>query len=67
MISITESILVSKPSGHIYAFLVDLRNIPKWQSEVVSSSVISEGPTRTGTRFTEEVKMGPMRTSAARA
>ena len=64
MISITESTIVSKPSAHIYAFLVDLRNIPKWQSEVVSSSVITEGPTRKGTRFTEDVKMGPMRTSA---
>lgn len=64
MLTVTDSTIVSKPSAQIYAFLVDLRNIPKWQSEVVASRVMTDGPTRRGTRFTEDVKMGPMRTSA---
>lgn len=64
MLTVTDSTIVSKSSAQIYAFLVDLRNIPKWQAEVVTSNVITDGPTRKGTRFTEDVRMGPMRTSA---
>ena len=64
MLTVTDSTIVSRPSAQIYAFLVDLRNIPKWQSEVVTSNILTSGPTRKGTRFTEDVKMGPMRTKA---
>lgn len=65
MITLTDSIMVSRPSAEVFAFVADMNNIPKWQSEVVTSKVITSGPTNVGTRFTEDVKMGPTRTTAA--
>lgn len=64
MITLADSIMISRPPGDVFAFVADLDNIPKWQSEVVTSKVITPGPTRVGTRFTEDVKMGPTRTTA---
>ena len=65
MITLTDSIMISRPSADVFAFVADMNNIPKWQSEVVTSKVITPGPTRVGTRFTEDVKMGPTRSTAA--
>ena len=64
MIGVNDSIMITRPPSQVFAFLLDLNNIPKWQAEVVKSTVITPGPTKVGTRFTEEVKMGPMRTTA---
>jgi hypothetical protein len=57
----------TQPEGgdaEVFAFVADMNNIPKWQSEVVTSKVITPGPTRVGTQFTEDVKMGPTHTRA---
>lgn len=64
MIQLNDTITISRSPGDVFAFLADLNNIPKWQAEVVTSQVITTGPTKVGTRFTEEVKMGPMRATA---
>ena len=64
MIRLSESIIIMSRPSKVFAFLADLNNIPKWQTEVVKSAVITPGPTKVGTRFTEDVKMGPMRTAA---
>ena len=64
MIQLNDSITISRSASEVFAFLADLNNIPKWQAEVVSSKVITTGPTKVGTRFTEEVKIGPMRSMA---
>ena len=64
MIRVNDNIVIMRPASQVFAFLADLNNIPKWQAEVVKSTVVTPGPTRVGTRFTEEVKMGPMRTTA---
>ena len=64
MIRIKESIEISRPLAQVSAFMADLNNIPKWQAEVVTSTVTTTGPTRVGTLFTEKVKMGPMQTTA---
>ena len=65
MIQVTETTTISRSPGEVFAFLADLNNIPKWQTEVVTSKVLTTGPTRVGTRFTEDVKMwGPMRATA---
>jgi uncharacterized membrane protein len=64
MIQLNDSITISRSPGDVFAFLADLNNIPKWQAEVVTSKVITTGPTKVGTRFTEKVKMGPMRATA---
>jgi hypothetical protein len=62
MIRLTESIIILRPSADVFAFVADMNSIPEWQSEVVTSKVITPGPARVGTRFTEDVKMGPTRT-----
>jgi uncharacterized membrane protein len=58
MIQLSDSVTISRSPGEVFAFLADLNNIPKWQAEVVTSKVITTGPTKIGTRFTEDVKMG---------
>lgn len=64
MIRVSDSIAISRPPSQVFAFVVDLNNIPKYQAEVVKSTVVTPGPTKVGTRFTEVVKMGPMRATA---
>jgi uncharacterized membrane protein len=64
VIQITDTITIGRPPTEVFAFVADLNNIPKWQSEVVTSKVVTPGPTRVGTRFTEDVKMGPRRVAA---
>lgn len=58
MITFTDSILISRPPNQVFAFLVDLTNIPKWNPEVRALTLVTEGPTRVGTRFIEESKLG---------
>ena len=64
MIQLNDTITISRSPSEVFAFLADLNNIPKVQAEVVTSKVITTGPTKVGTRFTEEVKIGPMRATA---
>ena len=64
MFSLEDTITIARSPQDVFTFFADLNNIPKWQSEVVTSTVITPGPTRVGTRFTEEVKIGPSRTTA---
>ena len=64
MIRVNDSVIIMRPPSQVFAFLADLNNIPKFQTEVVKSTVVTPGPTRVGTRFTEDVKLGPMRALA---
>ena len=64
MIRVSDSIVIMRQPSQVFAFLADLSNIPKWQAEVVKSTVVTPGPTRVGTQFTEDVKLGPMRATA---
>lgn len=64
VITLADSIMISRSPGDVFAFVADLSNIPLWQSEVVTSKVMTPGPTKVGTRFTEDVRMGPTRTTA---
>lgn len=64
MIQFSDAIVIARPPREVFAFVADLNNIPKWQAEVVTSKVITPGPTKVGTRFTEDVKMGPRRVTA---
>jgi carbon monoxide dehydrogenase subunit G len=64
VIQFSDTIAVARPPRDVFAFVADLNNIPKWQAEVVTSKVVTPGPTKAGTRFTEDVKMGPMRVTA---
>lgn len=58
MVKITDSITINKPLEKVFAYLADMENLPQWQSGVVKSKVLTPGPTRVGTKFTEEVKVG---------
>lgn len=58
MIKIKDSITINKPLEKVFAFVANMENLPQWQSEVVKSKIITPGPTRVGTKFTEEVKVG---------
>ncbi len=57
MIRTRDSIIIDRPAELVFSFLADLNNLPKWQSGVVQSKVISQGPVGVGTKFSEDVKM----------
>jgi uncharacterized membrane protein len=58
MISVSDTATILMPRAEVYAFVADLGNLPRWQSEVVSTHVSSPGPVRVGLRFTEDVRIG---------
>lgn len=58
MITIDDGITIRHPLGEVFSFVADVGNLPQWQSEVVTSEVVTEGPARVGTQFTEVVKLG---------
>lgn len=57
MITIAHTVTIARRVPDVFSFVADLENLPQWQSEVVTSTVTTPGPTRVGTRFTEEVKI----------
>ena len=57
MITINHTVAIRRPLPEVFSFVADMENLPQWQSEVVTSTVTTPGPTRVGTRFTEEVRI----------
>jgi uncharacterized membrane protein len=57
MIHIEASIDIDRPPSEVFDFLADLENTPKWQSGVIQSKVIGEGPIGKGTMFEERVRI----------
>src|SRR5205807_623016 len=64
MIRCNDAITIDRSPADVFAFVADLSNIPRWQAEVVKSIVVTPGPTRVGTHYTEDVKMGPTHVTA---
>jgi carbon monoxide dehydrogenase subunit G len=64
MINFADSIQIAQTPSRVFAFVSDLDNLPKFQSDVVQSSVLDPGTVRVGTRFEEVVKIGPRRVTA---
>jgi carbon monoxide dehydrogenase subunit G len=58
MAKITGTIDVSRPPAEVFAYLDDLANRPAWQTELVSTKVLTDGPTRVGTEVEETRSMG---------
>lgn len=58
MIQINDTITIRHPLEQVFSFVADMENLPQWQSEVVTSAVLTPGPARVGTQFTEVVKVG---------
>jgi hypothetical protein len=61
VITFQDTIEIAQDRQRVFGFITDLNNIPKFQSEVVHSRVITPGPTAVGTRYEEVVKLGPWR------
>lgn len=57
MLKQMATITISRPVDHVFAFMANLENSPKWQSGVTDSKVISTGPLRVGTQFSEVIKV----------
>jgi uncharacterized membrane protein len=57
MINFYSSVTIGRHVGEVFAFVADRTNIPKWQSDIVQSQPVSEGPIGLGTRFDEVVRI----------
>jgi len=64
MIKCDDAIAIERSPADVFAFVADISNIPKWQTEVLQSKVLTPGATRVGTRYTEQIKMGSTHVNA---
>jgi uncharacterized protein YndB with AHSA1/START domain len=53
MIQHEVTIHLNRPVEQVFAFLVDTGNLSAWQSNLIKSETLTEGPLRTGSRFRE--------------
>ena len=58
MAAITESIEIARPPAEVFAYLDDLARHGEWQSQIVSSRVLTDGPTRVRTRCADARRAG---------
>lgn len=55
---ITESIEIERRPEDVFAYLDQLDRHHEWQSQIVSTNVETDGPTRVGTRVIEKRRVG---------
>ena len=53
MIRHETSVHLNRPVEKVFAFVVDSKELPKWQSNLIKSELLTEGPLRAGSRFHE--------------
>jgi uncharacterized protein YndB with AHSA1/START domain len=58
MIQHEVSIHLDKPVEQVFAFLMDTSKLSTWQSNLIKTEQITEGPLRTGSRFREVRRIG---------
>ena len=58
MSAIRESVEIARRPEDVYAYLDDLARHGEWQESLVNAHVDTEGPTKVGTRVTEQRRMG---------
>jgi hypothetical protein len=58
MIEHEVSIQLSRPVEQVFAFLVDTRNLPTWQSNLIEIEQLSEGPLGVGSQVREVRRLG---------
>jgi carbon monoxide dehydrogenase subunit G len=51
MLEFENSIRINRPIAEVFAFLVDLENLPKWNYYVLEVTKRSDGPIRIGTTY----------------
>ncbi len=59
MIHHETSIHLHRPAHEVFAFLSDPQKLLLWQSNLLQSEMLTEGPLRLGSRFREVRRMGP--------
>ena len=57
MIRFEHSIEIDQPRDRVFAFVADIDNLPRWQTGVVQSKRLSQGPVRAGFQFAESAKV----------
>ena len=58
MAAITDTVEISRRPEDVFAYLDDLARHGEWQEQIVSVHVETDGPTRAGTRATEQRRIG---------
>jgi uncharacterized protein YndB with AHSA1/START domain len=53
MIQHEVAIYLNRPVEQVFAFLMDTGKLSTWQSNLIKSETLTEGPLRTGSRFRE--------------
>jgi uncharacterized protein YndB with AHSA1/START domain len=53
MIQHEVTVYLNKPVEQVFAFLMDTSKLATWQSNLIKSEQLTEGPLRTGSRFRE--------------
>ena len=53
MIQHEVTVHLNRPVEEVFAFLMDASKLTTWQSNLIKSELISEGPFQTGSRFRE--------------
>ncbi len=56
------TIHLNRPPHKVFAFLVDPQKLMLWQSDLIQSEIVTEGPLRAGSHFHEVRRMGPRQT-----
>jgi carbon monoxide dehydrogenase subunit G len=59
MIHIEISTQIARTRAEVFDFLTDLDNLKRWQTGVIQTKSLMEGPVRVGYQFTETAKVGP--------
>ena len=57
MAPITSSIEIDRPPEAVFAYIDQLERHGEWQSQIISSKLETEGPTRVGSRATDTRKI----------
>lgn len=58
MAAIRETIEISRRPEDVFAYIDDLARHSEWQESLVSAKVVTDGPTKVGSRATEVRRMG---------
>ena len=59
MIHIECSTQIDRPRDEVFDFITNVDNLTKWQSGVIQSKPMTQGPVRVGFQFAEVARVGP--------
>ena len=55
------TVTIARPGGEVFAFMVGLRNIPRWNYATARSVPTSSGPAGAGATYRPTARCGPRR------